>query len=177
MPYCACEVDVEALGPLAREHLDAAADGVHGLVGERVVVRGRQRADVARRAGQVRADHRALAVLDAGHVVELAAVPVRAVERQDRADVVEERVGIAQPGLEVERVGDVVLAVAAVVDVDLVEDVVAERVEVGAARRALQRDVVGDQRDRVGPVGADERVDVGAIGDRILRDLRCFAVR
>jgi len=77
----------------------------------------------------------------------------------------------------VERVGDVVLAVAAVVDVDLVEDVVAERVEVGAARRALQRDVVGDQRDRVGPVGADERVDVGAIGDRVLRDLRCFAVR
>ena len=170
------EVHVEALGPLAGEHLDAAGDRAHRLVGQVGVVRGRQRPDVARRAGQVLAQHLALAVLDAGHVVELAAVPVRAVERQDRAGVVEERVRVPQLGLEVERVGDVVLAVAAVVNVDLVQHVVAERVEVRPARRALQGDVVGDQRDRVGLVGADEGVHVGAVGNRVLRDLRCLAV-
>lgn len=93
---------------LAGEHLDAIADLVRRLVGQVGVVRGGQRADVARRAGQILADHRALAVLDAGHVVELPAVPVRAIERQDRADVVEERVGVPQLGLEVKRVGDVV---------------------------------------------------------------------
>ena len=41
------------------------------------------------------------------------------------------------------------LRVAVVVDVDLVEDVVAELEEVRPAGRLLERDVVGDDRDRV----------------------------
>ena len=57
------------------------------------------------------------------------------------------------------------------------KDVVAELVEVRAARRFLQRDVVGDQRHRVRLVRADERVYVGAVGDRVLGDLRRFAMR
>jgi hypothetical protein len=61
--------------------------------------------------------------------------------------------------------------------VDLVQDVVAELVEVRAARRSLQRDVVGDQGDGVGVIRADERVDVGAIGHRVLGDFRCLAMR
>ena len=68
-------------------------------------------------------------------------------------------------------------AVAVVVDVDLVQHVVAELVEVRAAGRRLQRDVVGDQRDRVRLVRADERVEVGAVGDRVLGDLGRFAMR
>ena len=62
-------------------------------------------------------------------------------------------------------------AVAVVVDVDLVEDVVAELVEVRAAVGRLERDVVGDQGDGGRVVGADERVQVGAVGDGILGDL------
>jgi hypothetical protein len=60
--------------------------------------------------------------------------------------------------------------------VDLVEHVVAELVEVRAAVGLLERDEVGDQGHVVRPVGADERVDVGAVGDRVLADLGCFAV-
>ena len=102
---------------------------------------------------------------------ELLAVEVGAVERADRSGVVEERVGVVDDRLEGEVVGDVGLAVAVVVDVDAVQHVVAELEEVGAARRILERDVVGDDRDGVGPIGADERVGVGAVGDGILGDL------
>ena len=80
-------------------------------------------------------------------------------------------------GAEAELVGDVRLAVAGVVDVDLVQDVVAELVEVRAAGRLLQRDVVGDQRDRARVIRADERVHVGTVGDRVLGDLRRLAMR
>ncbi len=62
-------------------------------------------------------------------------------------------------------------------DVDLVQHVVAELVEVRAAGRALQRHVVRDQGDGVRAVRADEGVEVGAVGDRILGDLGSFAVR
>jgi hypothetical protein len=67
--------------------------------------------------------------------------------------------------------------VAISVDVDRVQDIVTELIEVRAACRFLERDVVGDQRHRGRPVGADERVDIGAVRDRILRDLRRLAVR
>jgi hypothetical protein len=50
------EVDVEAVGPLAGEHLDAAGEVVHRLPGELAVVRGGERADVAGRAGEPRAE-------------------------------------------------------------------------------------------------------------------------
>src|SRR5262249_56397360 len=47
------KVHVEALGALAGEDPDTTAEVVHGRGGQLVVVRGGQRADVARRAGQV----------------------------------------------------------------------------------------------------------------------------
>ncbi len=47
-------------------------------------------------------------------------------------------------------IDDLFFAVAVVVDLDLVQDVVAELVEVRAAGRALERDVVGDNRHRIG---------------------------
>ncbi len=51
------EVNVEALGPLTREDRVVGRQGVHGRVGQRgVVVRGRRRTDVARRARQARAE-------------------------------------------------------------------------------------------------------------------------
>jgi hypothetical protein len=60
--------------------------------------------------------------------------------------------------------------------VDLIEHVVAELVEVRAAVRVLQRDVVRDHGDPTGAVGAHERVQVATIGYRVLGDLRRFAM-
>ena len=184
------EVDVEAFAALAGEHATAARQRLDGRVRETDVVRRRQRPDVARRARhpieELRAATGADVVqrrvvvsdpIDARHGIELLAVPARAVQRGDRADVVEERAADADLGLEPELVRDVGVAVAVVVDVDLVQHVITELVEVRAAGRTLQRHVVGNQRDRVGCVGTDERVQVGAVGDRVLRDLGRLAVR
>jgi non-ribosomal peptide synthetase-like protein len=55
-------------------------------------------------------------------------------------------------------------------------NVVIERGEVWATSRFFQRDVVGDNRHRVGLVGADEGVQVGVISARVFADQRCFAV-
>jgi hypothetical protein len=119
----------------------------------------------------------ALAARDPGDRVELLAVPVRAADRVDRPGVVEERVRVADLRLERELVGDVGVAVAVVVDVDLVEHVVAELEEVRAPERRLERQVVGDHRDGRRVVRADERVRVGVVGDRVLADRRRLAVR
>ena len=108
--------------------------------------------------------------------VELPTIEVLAVERADLTRVVQERVAIAYPGREPELVRDVGDAVAVVVDVDLVQHVIAELEEVGAASRILERDVVRDERDRVGFVRADEGVGVGVVGYRVLRDLWSFAM-
>jgi hypothetical protein len=78
--------------------------------------------------------------------------------------------------VEAELIGDVRLAVPVVVDVDLVQHVVAELVEVRPARGQLQRHVVSDQGDGVGRIRADERVYVGAVGYRVLGDFRGLAV-
>ena len=75
-----------------------------------------------------------------------------------------------------ELVTDVGVAVAGVVDVDLVEHIVSELVEVRAAVGSLQWDVVGDERDHPGFVRAHEGIDIRAVGDGILRNLRCFAM-
>src|SRR5262249_1806865 len=64
-----------------------------------------------------------------------------------------------------------------VVDEDGVEDVVAELVEVRAAGRVLQGDEVADEGDGGGVVWADEGVDVGVVGDRILADLGGLPMR
>ena len=82
-------------------------------------------------------------------------VPVRIRQRVDRAGVVEERVRVPRLRREAELVDDVLFAVGRVVDVDRVTDVLAERVEVRAAGRLFERDVVGDDRDRVRLVRAD----------------------
>jgi hypothetical protein len=71
---------------------------------------------------------------------------------------------------------DVVLRVAVVVDMNLVEHVIVEAVEVGATRGFFEGNVVGDDSDRVGPVWADESVDVSVVGARIPADERRFAV-
>ena len=88
---------------------------------------------VGRSAAEHRAARRAVV---ARHRVDLADVKFGIVERRDRAGVVEERVRVLDLGPEPELVDDVVDGVAVVVDVDLVEDVVAELVEVRAAGRA-----------------------------------------
>ncbi len=84
--------------------------------------------------------------------------------------------GVGQHGVEAELVGDIGIGVVVVVDMDLVEDVVAELVEVRPTGRLLEGHVVGDYRDRAGVIGADEGVKVGAIGDGVLGDLRRFAM-
>jgi hypothetical protein len=66
--------------------------------------------------------------------------------------------------------------VTVVVDVDLIEHVLAELVEVRAARRSLKRDVVGDQGDGIRLVRTDERVDIGTVGHRVLGDPRRLAM-
>ena len=48
---------------------------------------------------------------------------------------------------------------------DLVQDIVAELVEVGAAVRSLEGHVVGDDRDVVGAVRGYESIKVCAVGD------------
>jgi hypothetical protein len=154
------EVDVEALEPLPGEHRAPAANLMHRLRGEGLVVGRRRRADVARGARQTAREQLPLSILDARDRVELPPVPVRAVDRVDRAGVVEERVRVADPGLELELVGDVGPAVARLIDVDVVADVVAELEEVRPAERRLEQQVVGDPRDGARIIGADERVGV-----------------
>jgi hypothetical protein len=94
-----------------------------------------------------------------------------------RPGVVEERAGVANLPLEAELIGDVLARVAVVVDVDLIQNVGVEVVVVRSLPRLLIGDVVGDDGDGVGGVGAAESVEVGIVGDRIEPDQRSLAVR
>ena len=180
------EVDEERVVDLAGIDLPAARQAPDGGAHQRAVVRSRAGADADRRRRQVLRQHRhprltaddaaATPGLDARDAVELRPVPVGVRERVDRAGVVEERVRVPRLGAEAELVADVLVAVAGVVDLDLVEDVVAEAVEVRTAGGLLERDVVRENRDRIRPVRAHERVDVGVVGDRILGDQRRLSV-
>ena len=78
--------------------------------------------------------------------------------------------------LEPELVRDVRLAVAVLVDVDVVPGGRAERVVVRARRGILTGDPVGDDRCGVRLVGRHERVEVRVVGCRILRDERRLSV-
>src|SRR5262249_39002321 len=69
-----------------------------------------------------------------------------------------------------ELVAQILFGIAIVVDVDLVQNGVVEGRKVRAARRRLERDVVGDNRDRVRSIRADERIDVRVVGGRVLAD-------
>ena len=164
------EVHVEPLSPLAGEAPCALADVGDGGAGQGRVVGRRQRADVAGRTREVGTQDR-----DAlfGHVdplqrIGLDPVPVGAAQTRDGPYVVEEVGRITQRGGELELIDDVGDAVAVIVDVDFVEDVIPELVEVRPAIRALQREVVGDQGDRLGRVRTDKGVDVRAVGDGVL---------
>jgi hypothetical protein len=68
------------------------------------------------------------------------------------------------------------LGVAVAVDLDVVGRVGGERVEVRAAVGLLERHPVGDERDVVGSLGADERVQVRVVDRRIGRDQRRLPV-
>ena len=173
----AAEVDVEALGPLPGKDLAATDQGVHRLGSEARVVGRTARSDVDRRNGELRSEPlRATLRGDPGDRVVLRPVPRLVGDRGDRPGVVEEGLLVADLCLEPELIRDVTLGRAAVRDTDLIEHVVAELVEVRSTVWLLQGDEVGDQRDGVRAVRADEGVDVGVVGDRVLGDLRRLAV-
>jgi hypothetical protein len=67
-------------------------------------------------------------------------VAVRVIDAEDRSSVVKKRVGVSDLRREPELVGDVLDAVAVVVDLEFVEDVIAEAIEVGTALWILERD-------------------------------------
>ena len=83
---------------------------------------------------------------------------------------------LARQVLEPELVRDVRLAVAVLVDVDVVPRGRAERVVVRPGRGILTRDPVGDDRRHVRLVGRHERVEVRVVRRRILRDQRRLSV-
>jgi len=83
--------------------------------------------------------HRAPDGLDAGDRVGLAPVEMRIVDRGDRAGVVQERVLVPNPGREPKLEGEVGLAATVVADVDVVQDIVAELIEVRPRGRRLKR--------------------------------------
>src|SRR5207248_213202 len=114
---------------------------------------------------------------DLGHGVELATVPGGTVELGNGVAVVQECFSIPKFSFEGEAVDDVADSIAVVVDVDLIQDVVAKLVEVRTGGGTLQRNVVRDHRDGVGRVRAHEGVGVGAVRDRVLGDLRSLSMR
>jgi len=67
-------------------------------------------------------------------------------------------------------------AIPDVVDVELVTDVIAESIEVRAARRILERHVVRHEDHVVRVVGGLKGVQIGVVGERVLRDQRGFPV-
>src|SRR5207245_2145594 len=105
------EVDVEALAPLTREGLHAAAEAAHRGVGQRGVVGRGAGANPDRRGRKVRGeDGRAPGpprAHDLRHRVQLPHVPVRVREGADRTRVVEERRRVLRRRLEPELVRDV----------------------------------------------------------------------
>ena len=165
------QVRVERIVALAGPDPDAAVQVVDRGVGQAVVVggvAGRGGADHVGRRQQVAAEHHARWVLvaDPAHRdrVRLRPVPaqvLRSVEGdplgQDASRhvrrVVEERRRIDRRGAESEGEGHVAPAIPDVVDVELVTDVIAESIEVRAARRILERHVVRHEDHVVRVVG------------------------
>ena len=171
------EIDEERIVDLAREDLPAVTREVlHGRRHQRGVRRRRARADVHRRGRQVLAEVRPTVSVSPDQAVELGSIPVRVGNRVDRAGVVEERVPVPRLRAEAELVDDVLLAVGRVVDVDLVDDVLAEGIEVRPAGRLFERDVVRHDRDRVRLIRTTECVDVRVVRGRVLADQWCLAV-
>jgi hypothetical protein len=63
-----------------------------------------------------------------------------------------------------------------ILNVDLIPDILPERVIVRAAERKLGGDVIGDDRDLVGIIRAPECVEVRVVGQWIIGDEWCFPV-
>ena len=154
------DVAEERIVPLPGEHLAAAGERRYRLGRQRVIVGRRARPDVVGRRRPA-GDHARLATRDACHRVRL------------RGVAEEERPGLP---LELEVVRDVRLPVAVAVDVDVVPRGGREGVVVRPRGRILARDEVADDRQRVGLVRRAERVEVGVVRRRVLRDQRCLPV-
>ena len=155
------DVREERIVTLACEHGAAVGERLDALRGERVVVRGRARPDVVGRGHEARSDDRRLPVDDLRNGVALLRVAEEELARQ-----------VGEPELP----GDVRVAVAVRVGVDVVPGGRAERVVVRPGCRILTRDPVGDDRRRRRLVGRHERVQVRVVRRRVLRDQRCLAV-
>jgi hypothetical protein len=175
------QIDVEALGPLAGEHLGGQRPLPHGVdrrTRQRRVAGGGQPTDVARRTKEAGSEDDCGCQLAVGEPVDpcqrigLLPVPVRHRRRRrqrgDRSVVVEERGRDVVDGRESELVADVRCTVPGVVGVDLIEHVVAELIDIRSAVRGFEWDVVGDERHDPLDVRTHERIPIGAVGYGIL---------
>ena len=176
------EIDEEGVVDLPGERQAPAGNALDRLGGDRVVVGDRLRPDVVRRdrrVGQQRlgVDELALRVVGlALERVELLDVELRIGDRAHARQRVQERVRVADLGPELPLVADVVVAVARVVDVDVVRRPRVEAVEVRPAGRILERDPVGDDRQRILRIIGRVRVEVGVVGRRVDRRERRLAM-
>src|SRR5215469_2677328 len=163
------QVNVEPLGSLPGEYLDATGKTMNSLLRQILVVGCGAYTNVAGWRGQATPqDSRVAARINQGYRIELFPIPIRTTNRRDRAGVVEEGIGIADLCLEAELVRDIGKRIPIIVDFDLIQDIVAELKEVGATRWLLQRNIVADQGDCVRLVRANECVNISAIGHRVL---------
>src|SRR6202035_4474502 len=119
------EVNKERFSALTREDDATMSEPVHRGARETGIVRCRERTDIARWAAKVLGEHSSTVAIDSGDRIELSAIPILAVEGFNRADVVEERVRVRGLAVELELIGHVRGAIPRVVDVQLIEDVVA----------------------------------------------------
>ena len=178
------EVDEERIVALADEQLGAVTERADRSVHEVVVVRERLRPDVGRSDGQPAGDRLrlhavvpvAVAMRLAHDRVTLDDVQLRVAEPAGARERVQERLLVADLRLEAEPVADVGLAVARVVDVDVVAGAWVERVEVRPVRRHLAWNPVRGDGQRAGCVLGGPRVGVRVVGRRVERDARCLAV-
>ncbi len=172
------KVQEERVRRLPGERPAAARQGHQGLLAQRGVVRHGRLADIGRCRGRV-LDQCLLAAVGVGggQGVGLTEVQRRVAEVVHDPGVVQELAGVvADVVAEGPGIGDVGLAGALAVDLDVVLGVVRERVEVRAAVWLLERDPVRHQGDHVRVVRAGEGVDVGVVGFRVARDQGGLAV-
>jgi hypothetical protein len=73
-------------------------------------------------------------------------------------------------------VGDFSEGVPVIVDLDLVEDIIAKLKEIRATRWLLQRNIVADQGDCVWSVGADKGIDISIVSHGIPGNFGCFTM-
>ena len=154
------DVAEERVLTLACERGHPACERLDATCRERAVARRRPRPDVVRRS-HARSDDLRPAAFDLRHRVRLRGRP----QERDRSAL-----------LELEPVGDLGPAVAGPVEVDVVAGRRRELVVHRPGRRILRGDPVRDDRQHVRPVDAPERVQVGVVRRRILRDQRRLAV-